>query len=754
MSNLDLLPDESEGMGLINSDMGSEGLLEPAASFPLITKTQLWAMNDLGQSKISLHEFLRYGGKILDREDDFINRLGYVPNCGGQPVAGWYLPFSNPESGKPFHGDDGLPYGRIRMQHPAVDGDGKKAKYLSRSSAGQHAFILPDVHRFLLEKPDAPLILTEGEKKAWCATIAGIPTIGLTGNYGWKIPGTKELLPELLPYLCSPRLIVVVWDSDGKANPGFEASTRQLATALQKHGCQLRALYLPPGSSPAKVGLDDYLRENGPEKLLALLKENAHEVAPDRRAQTSPENGKLGGRPSEAKEIADEVAKNWIDARGRKTLAIHRGSYYQYSCGVYRKTGDADINAEIMESIRVIAPDKATPYMLAAVRANLESADMFHLRSAWESPFFRHNGEKTPQLICFKNGHLDMDQAVALIHAGKDVMAAFHENTPDIFATTQLPYEFDSTAECPRFDRYLEEVQHDPEARGVLLKLCGLALMPDTSYNVFFLLYGEGGCGKSVFLEVLRHLVGVENCCCVPLADLQKQFHLSGLTKARLNIIGDMPTDDGWSSHRSIEGMLKDITDGGTIFVEEKYKQGYEARVIARSVFVTNSLPHFSDRSLAMADRMRVIPFKQRFRGKDQEDPHLREKLIREELPGIFNRALAQLVELKKLTRFPETEEGRRIKVEHLDRCIIERCFIQERIEKQDGAALFTEDMYKAFTLYCRASGRTPVTLDNFKTELRRQYPDLEEKRIQYRDRRAMGWSGIRLVSDVVDPAA
>ena len=46
----------------------------------------------------------------------------------------------------------------------------------------------------------------------------------------------------------------------------------------------------------------------------------------------------------------------------------------------------------------------------------------------------------------------------------------------------------------------------------------GLALIADTNYNVFFFLFGEGGCGKSVYLHVLVHLVGERNCCCLPLA--------------------------------------------------------------------------------------------------------------------------------------------------------------------------------------------------------------------------------------------
>lgn len=65
-----------------------------------------------------------------------------------------------------------------------------------------------------------------------------------------------------------------------------------------------------------------------------------------------------------------------------------------------------------------------------------------------------------------------------------------------------------------------------------------------------------------------------------------------------------------------------------------------------------------------MGDRLRIIPFTQRFRGTNQEDPMLRERLV-EELPGIFNVALKGLADLKKLKRFPDTKAGKHLKENH-----------------------------------------------------------------------------------------
>lgn len=123
---------------------------------------QAWAKSDLEKSLIPWEAFEDFGGRILTSEADFIDVLGYVPNCGNNKAQGWALAFKNQADGTHLLGSDGLPFFRIRMRHSALFSDGKQAKYLSRAGSGQHAFILPDVHEYLTTNPQAPVILTEG----------------------------------------------------------------------------------------------------------------------------------------------------------------------------------------------------------------------------------------------------------------------------------------------------------------------------------------------------------------------------------------------------------------------------------------------------------------------------------------------------------------------------------------------------------------------------------------------------------------
>ena len=720
--------------------------LIPAA--PAINEVEEWAKEDLRHSGIDWNEFHSFGGRVIDSAADFLELLDYVPSCLDGKAAGWMLPFYNPKNGEELIGADGMPYFRIRMRYPAQTADKKPAKYLSRKNAGQHAFILATVHEQLTHDPQTPLILTEGEKKAWCATNHGMPTIGLTGNFGWSLPGTKELLPELVEYLNKERPVFVIWDSDARNNRMFQSSTRQLATALQPHGCTLKEIILPELPNNKKTGLDDYIMQLNPVNLFESIALQSKIAEPDKRSITSKANGALGGRPGGTKDIADETAKEWFDDKGRKLLACYKGSFYEYKHGHYTRCADEDMDAKIMSLLRKKAPENATPNMLNAVKQNFASTELFYISSSAEIPCDRDTEVPLPQIIHLQNGYWFADQVIQEIKDGKSPASSFKANTPEIFDQLILPVEYEADADCPKFKKYLEEVQPDPEIRHMLQCLMGLSLIPDTSRNVIFFLYGEGGCGKSVFIEVLRNLVGVENCCCVPLARFTDRFRCIDLTKSLLNIIGDMPTDDGTTAPHNIEGMMKDAADGGSIPVEEKFKTPYTAKVTARSIFATNSLPHFTDRTQALQDRLRIIPFTQRFRGTKTENPHLRDELIREELSGIFNFALQGLAELSNHRTFPEPEVCKKIKTEHFDSCIVERAFIKSHVERTKEGYVFKCDLYRAFRAVCQDEGRRPVSAMKFAEELVRCFPELREEYISVPPRKAIGWRGIRLVSE------
>ncbi|MCF7854413.1 MAG: DUF3854 domain-containing protein [Candidatus Pacebacteria bacterium] len=180
---------------------------------------------------------------------------------------GYAIPYRDPATGEAITCPDGRPYTRTRLRYPQ-----NGVKYLSLKSGGIRCFIHPDAHEAITKTPDLPLYLTEGEKKAACATLLGMPCIGLGGIWLWKQSGTEgDLNHDLLPYVQDGRDVVLIYDSDATETPrktrDFADCARRLAVALEPYGCRLYRFDMPPGDS-GKVGLDDWLAENDGDTIL------------------------------------------------------------------------------------------------------------------------------------------------------------------------------------------------------------------------------------------------------------------------------------------------------------------------------------------------------------------------------------------------------------------------------------------------------------------------------------------------------
>jgi putative DNA primase/helicase len=259
--------------------------------------------------------------------------------------------------------------------------------------------------------------------------------------------------------------------------------------------------------------------------------------------------------------------------------------------------------------------------------------------------------------------------------------------------------------------------------------LYGLSLVPDTRYEVAFFLFGESGTGKSVCLHILEHLVGVANCCCLPLSKFTEKHSLHLLTENLLNIVGDLPTNDGRSGLHAAEGTLKDSTSGGNLPVERKGKDPLSAPAIARNIFGTNELPPFADRSNGIWSRLRIIPFDQVFRNTKRDNKNLKYEIVREELPGIFLWAVHGLARLRNLPAFPECPGGLEQKQRHRANCDHEREFLDEYYEECRGTYIIKTELYHAYRNFCADSGYRPKNAANFYQEVGRVFPNVLETR-------------------------
>ncbi|MEO8595518.1 MAG: phage/plasmid primase, P4 family [Candidatus Solibacter sp.] len=254
--------------------------------------------------------------------------------------------------------------------------------------------------------------------------------------------------------------------------------------------------------------------------------------------------------------------------------------------------------------------------------------------SIWEGPPCNE--------INLKNGILD-------VRTGK-----LRPHSPEFLSPIQIPVKYDEAATCPAWDRFIAEV-FPADCVDLAWEILGDLMTPDRSIQKAGLLVGEGGNGKSVFLNGCTAFVGHRNVSSVPLHKLEgDRFSVSRLYGKLVNCCADLPSGDLEST-----SMFKALTGGDIVTGERKYENSFDFKPYARLLFSANHPPRSNDASSAFFDRWLVIPFARSFRGTNHERSRGELDAIladARELSGVMNRALPALKRLRERGRFTETQ--------------------------------------------------------------------------------------------------
>jgi len=310
----------------------------------------------------------------------------------------------------------------------------------------------------------------------------------------------------------------------------------------------------------------------------------------------------------------------------------------------------------------------------------------------------------------------------------------------------RFDFDFDPEAKCPKWLEYVEYCFPDKDVRRSLQEFTGHLLTYDNRMQYFMMFLGDGGTGKSTYLETITSLLGHKNVSHCSLDQLGKDFGASSLVGKLANICGDLRDIDA-----SGEGVLKQIVGGDTIEVTRKYKDSISINIPVRFVFAANQMPRFKDKSDGLWRKMVVIPANRKI-PKEKKNPSLKDEL-RDELPGIFNWALEGLRSLRKRNRFVEPDVAKKLKDKARGDLNTAYRFLQEFTRYIDGREAKETYVYEQYKEYCNSEGNKPMSKTKFIKELERFYEETSIKRSKKRFPEGRFWMlvGLAFFPDGVD---
>jgi len=233
-------------------------------------------------------------------------------------------------------------------------------------------------------------------------------------------------------------------------------------------------------------------------------------------------------------------------------------------------------------------------------------------------------------IIAFANALFDIDTEEIL------------DFNPKYFITVKVPVIIDSQyQDCYKIDQFFEDVV-GKEKKPILYDLMAYSLLRCYPYQKFFILYGKGCNGKSVFLNLIRKFLGVENVSNeTPQALVGNKFSRGNLWNKLVNVSSDIP-------YISIENtnVLKELTGEDYTNCERKFRDSFPFKNYAKLIFSANELPQVNDKTYAFYRRVYIIPFENII---ENPDPFILEKITNpEELSGLAWQLIKILKESKE----------------------------------------------------------------------------------------------------------
>jgi putative DNA primase/helicase len=354
-----------------------------------------------------------------------------------------------------------------------------------------------------------------------------------------------------------------------------------------------------------------------------------------------------------------------------------------------------------------------------------------------------------------ENGLVDLDTAGDALRRGDDDLAADarRDLRPDDLALTQLPVEYDPTAEYDEWSGYVKEWAEDGRA-DALQEYVGYCLhIGALPIHRALLLVGSGANGKGTFLAVVRALLGQENTSSIELQTLSNE------KDAVADFYGSLANIDDDLSGRKLGaglGMFKKLVGGDRVRARQVYKAGFEYDAVGKHLYAANEVPEVNvpDDDEAFWRRWLLVEFPNYY-PPNERDPALRDELTEPEaLSGVLNWAIEgrrRLLEQGVFTGEDRLAHDKRLRWQSWGDAVDE--FISECVEyDEDAPRLSTGEAFERFKAWCRANGKDhDGGQQSFTSSLKTEGVGYGKHRMDGSVQR--GYKALELSDDVPDPS-
>lgn len=194
--------------------------------------------------------------------------------------------------------------------------------------------------------------------------------------------------------------------------------------------------------------------------------------------------------------------------------------------------------------------------------------------------------------------------------------------SPEVVLRSKASVAFrEGATTCPvidgwSVDEWIRELaNNDPDVEKLFWQIIAALFRPEHPFQKAALLYSPTGSnGKGTFLELLRHLVGVDRVATLSISDFGEQF----LPEALCSAFAVLSDENEVGDFVRKAGAFKAWVTHDWIRINVKYGPARSVKGRGLCVFCVNELPSSKDKSESLYRRFVAIPFLKRYVGADE----------------------------------------------------------------------------------------------------------------------------------------
>lgn len=340
---------------------------------------------------------------------------------------------------------------------------------------------------------------------------------------------------------------------------------------------------------------------------------------------------------------------------------------------------------------------------------------------------YTHDLDTHEYLLNVENGVLDLASKPKAGDENMDPVKLKKHNRKH-HLTKLVPVEYKPEAEAPHFMKFLNDVQPDPEIQLFLQRFFGYCLTGSIKEQVIVMFYGGGANGKSTLMNVMNKILG-DYAMNLPFASLlhddRKRGSEASPDLARLPGARFVTAAEPDVGSKFSESVLKQLTGGEKMAVRHLNRDFFEFTPQFKLCLAFNNKPQIRGQDDGIWRRVCLVPFNQQFVSKEKlkDNPKAKprvdglEDALWEEASGILNWILDGY-RMWREGGLQIPDQVREATGAYRQESNPVGDFIRTMLKTQQQKSLRASELYKVYTLWCKANAQRAWSQSAFGRQL------------------------------------